>query len=48
MACLQFFRILKFQKEKRYAQISVFLILVKSGQTMVKLLIQEVLMLLHN
>ena len=25
-----------------------FLILVKSGQTMVKLLIQEVLMLLHN
>ena len=26
-------------KEKRYAQISVFLILVKSGQTLVKLLI---------
>ena len=48
MASLQFFRILKFQKEKIYAQIPVFLILVKFGQTMVKLLIQEVLMLLHN
>ena len=34
------------KRKKRYAQISVFLI--KSGQTMVKLLIQEVLMLLHN
>ena len=34
------------KRKKRYAQISVFL--VKSGQTMVKLLIQEVLMLLHN
>ena len=36
------------KRKKRCAQISVFLILVKSGQTMVKLLIQEVLMLLHN
>ena len=34
------------KRKKRYAQISVFL--VKSGQTMVKLLIQEVLILLHN
>ena len=45
---MQFFRILKFQKEKRYAQISVFLFFIKSGQTMVKLLIQEVLVLLNN
>ena len=37
-----------FKRKKSYAQISVILILVKSGQTMVKLLIQEVLMLLHN
>ena len=42
------FRILIFQKKKRYAQISVFLIFIKSGQTMVKLLIQEVLVLLNN
>ena len=36
------------KRKKSYAQISVFLILVKSGQTMVKLLIQEVLVLLNN
>ena len=36
MACLEFFRILKFQKEK------------KIWLNLVKLLIQEVLMLLHN
>ena len=34
------------KRKKRYAQISVFL--VKSCQTMVKLLIQEVLVLLNN
>ena len=34
------------KRKKSYAQISVFLILVKSGQTVVKLLIQEVLVLL--
>ena len=36
------------KRKKSYAQISVFLIFVKSGQTMVKLLIQEVLVLLNN
>ena len=36
------------KRKKSYAQISVFLILVKSGQTVVKLLIQEVLVLLNN
>ena len=37
------------KRKKSYAQISViFLIFVKSGQTMVKLLIQQVLVLLNN
>ena len=46
MACLQFFRILKFQKEKKiWSNISFFL---KNWLNLVKLLIQEVLMLLHN
>ena len=46
MACFQFLESSNYKRKKRYAQISVFL--VKSGQTMVKLVIQEVLMLLHN
>ena len=34
MACLEFFRILKFQKEKKdMLKFQFFLILVKSGQT---------------
>ena len=36
------------KRKKSYAQISVFLISVKSGITMVKLLIQEVLLVLNN
>ena len=37
------------KRKKSYAQISVFLKkIVRSGQTMVKLLIQEVLVLLNN
>ena len=36
------------KRKKSYAQISVFEILLKSGQTMVKLLIQDVLVLLNN
>ena len=47
--CLQIFRILKFQKEKKLcSNFSFFWIFVKFGQTMVKLLIQEVLVLLNN
>ena len=38
-----------FERKKRYAQILVFfLIFVKSGQSVVKLLIQEILVLLNN
>ena len=36
------------KRQKSYAQISVFLILVISGETMAKLLIQEVLVVLNN
>ena len=36
------------KRKKSYAQISVLLILVKSGHTVVKLLIQEILVLLNN
>ena len=36
------------ERKKSYAEISVFLIFVKSGETMVKLLIEEVLVLLNN
>ena len=36
------------KRKKSYAEIPVFLILVISGQTMVKLLIQEVLVVLKN
>ena len=46
MACLQFFRILKFQKEKKiWSNLSFFKFFLLN---LVKLLIQEVLMLLHN
>ena len=46
MACLEFFRILKFQKEKKIW--SNFSFSKKIWLNLVKLLIQEVLMLLHN
>ena len=46
MACLEFFRILKFEKEKKIW--SNFSFLKKNWLNLVKLLIQEVLMLLHN
>ena len=46
MACLEFFRILKFQKEKKiWSNFSFFK---NFWLNLVKLLIQEVLMLLHN
>ena len=49
MACLQILESSNYKRKKSYAQISVFfLIFVKSGQTMVQLLIQEVLVLLNN
>ena len=44
--CLQFFRILKFQKEKKIW--SSFNLFKKIWLNLVKLIIQEVLMLLHN
>ena len=46
MACLEFFRILKFQKEKKIW--SNFSFSKENWLNLVKLLIQEVLMLLHN
>ena len=46
MTCLEFFRILKFEKEKKiWSNFSFFK---KNWLNLVKLLIQEVLMLLHN
>ena len=46
MACLEFFRILKFEKEKKiWSNFSFFK---KIWLNLVKLLIEEVLMLLHN
>ena len=46
MACLEFFRILKFQKEKKIW--SNFSFSKNNWLNLIKLLIQEVLMLLHN